>query len=63
MICRAMVDDPGENLDHLSIILLCAINSASSKIMLMTPYFLPSRKLIGALQSASLRGVGVSIKK
>lgn len=61
MICRAIIDGPGENLDHLSIILLCAINSASSKIILMTPYFLPSRELIGALQTAALRGVEVSI--
>lgn len=60
-ICRAIMDGPGENLDHLSIILLSAINSANHAIILMTPYFLPSRELIGALQTAALRGVSVTI--
>jgi len=60
-ICRTIIDGPGENLDHLSIILLSAINSANNTITLMTPYFLPSRELIGALQTAALRGVKVTI--
>ncbi|MFK7815311.1 MAG: cardiolipin synthase [Gammaproteobacteria bacterium] len=60
-ICRTIMDGPGENLDHLSIILLSAINSANHTITLMTPYFLPSRELIGALQTAVLRGVTITI--
>lgn len=60
-VCRAIIDGPGENLDHLSIILLCAINSANHAIILMTPYFLPNRELISALQTAALRGVAVTI--
>lgn len=60
-ICRTIIDGPGENLDHLSIILLSAINSANKTIALMTPYFLPSRELICALQTAALRGVKVTI--
>jgi len=60
-ICRTIIDGPGENLDHLSIILLSAINSADHTVTLMTPYFLPSRELIGALQTAALRGVIVTI--
>jgi cardiolipin synthase len=60
-ICRTIIDGPGENLDHLSIILLSAINSADHEITLMTPYFLPSRELIGALQTAALRGVTITI--
>jgi cardiolipin synthase len=60
-ICRTIIDGPGENLDHLSIILLSAINSANNTITLMTPYFLPSRELIGALQTAALRGVKITI--
>ena len=61
IICRTIVDGPGENLDHLSIILLTAINSANKTITLMTPYFLPSRELIAAFQIAALRGVNITI--
>ena len=60
-VCRTIIDGPGENLDHLSIILLSAINSANHTITLMTPYFLPNRELISALQTAALRGVAVTI--
>ncbi len=61
IICRTITDGPGENLDHLSIILLSAINSAKQTIILMTPYFLPNRELIAALQTAAFRGVNVTI--
>lgn len=61
IICRTVIDGPGENLDHLSIILLSAINAANHDIILMTPYFLPSREIIAALQTAALRGVKVEI--
>ncbi len=59
--CRAISDGPAENIDHLSIILLTAINSATDTIMLMTPYFLPSRELISAMHTAAIRGVKISI--
>ena len=61
MICRTIVDGPGENLDHLSIILLSAINAAKKSMIIMTPYFLPSRELIAAFQTAVFRGVDVTI--
>ena len=61
MICRTIIDGPGENIDHLSIILLSAINSAKQAMILMTPYFLPNRELIAAMQTAALRGVKVTI--
>ena len=61
IVCRTVLDGPGENLDHLSIILLSAINSAKNSIILMTPYFLPSREIIAALQIASFRGVNTII--
>ena len=61
IICRTIIDGPAENFDHLSILLLSAINSAVDNVTLMTPYFLPTREIIGALKIAALRGVGVSI--
>ena len=61
IVCRTITDGPGEELDQLSIILLSAINSAKQSITLMTPYFLPSRELIAALQLAAIRGVSTTI--
>ncbi len=61
VICRTIIDGPGENLDHLSIILLSAINSAKHTMILMTPYFLPNRELVAAMQTAALRGVNATI--
>ena len=59
--CRAISDGPGINLNVLTKVMISAINSAQSSITLVTPYFLPPNELIIALQSASLRGVEVSI--
>jgi len=61
IICRAITDGPDEDLDKLSTILLGAVSAAHHRISIMTPYFLPSRELIAALQSAALRGVEVTI--
>lgn len=60
-ICRTIVDGPNEDLDKLAVILAAAASAARRRIVIMTPYFLPSREMIGALQSASLRGVEVDI--
>lgn len=59
--CRAVVDGPDEDLDKLVSILLGAISAARSRILIVTPYFLPSREMIGALQAASARGIDVRI--
>ncbi len=60
-LCRAIVEGPNEDLDKLSSILGGAIGAARRRIALMTPYFLPPRGLIGALQTAALRGVAVDV--
>ena len=60
-ICRTIVDGPNEDLDRLSTILMGAVSAAQSHISIMTPYFLPSRELIAALQAAALRGVEITI--
>lgn len=59
--CRAITDGPNEDLDRLALVLLAAVSAAQRRIGIMTPYFLPGRELIGALQAAALRGVEVSI--
>ncbi|HNR13764.1 MAG TPA: phospholipase D-like domain-containing protein [Thermodesulfobacteriota bacterium] len=60
-LCRAIADGPTEEHDKIAIILAGAVSAARQRILIMTPYFLPSRELIGALQSASLRGVHVVV--
>jgi cardiolipin synthase A/B len=60
-LCRTIVDGPNEDLDRLALILVGAASLAKTRICVMTPYFLPSRELVGALQSAALRGVDVKI--
>jgi len=61
VICRTVIDGPNEDLDKLATILLGAISSAKHRISIMTPYFLPSREIISALQIAALRGVEVEV--
>jgi cardiolipin synthase len=59
--CRTVVDGPDENLNKFIDILLGAISSADRSICIMTPYFLPPREMIAALNSAALRGVEVNV--
>ncbi len=59
--CRVITDGPGEDMDKLTVILAAATSLARRRVLIMTPYFLPPRELTGALVSAALRGVDVSI--
>lgn len=61
LLCRTMTDGPDEDLDRLPMLLTAAIAEARQTIRIMTPYFLPPRELIGALQAAALRGVNVLV--
>lgn len=60
-LCRALDDGPTEDSDRLAALLVAAVASARRRVLIMTPYFLPSRELVGALQSAALRGLDVCI--
>ncbi len=60
-VCRVITDGPNEDLNTLSTILIGAISSARNRILIMTPYFLPSLEMISALQISALRGVDVNI--
>jgi cardiolipin synthase len=60
-MCRTIVDGPNEDLDKLGTILVGAISSARHRVSIVTPYLLPSREIISALQSAALRGVNVEV--
>jgi len=60
-VCRAIADGPNEYQGKLATIVVGAACSARKCLRIMTPYFLPSRELIAALQTAALRGVDVSV--
>jgi cardiolipin synthase len=61
MSCRVLLEGPDEDQDKLTWVLVGAISVARNSIAIMTPYFLPSRELEVALQTAALRGVQVDI--
>ena len=60
-LCRVIVDEPSENIDRLVTTLVGAVSAAQQRVVVMTPYFLPSRELMAALQAAALRDVKVVI--
>ncbi|WP_045216913.1 cardiolipin synthase [Desulfonatronovibrio magnus] len=59
--CRTITVGPNQDIDKLRMLYTGMVSQAKSKIIIMTPYFLPSQELLGALQVASLRGVEVTI--
>ncbi len=59
--CRVIADGPDEALGRLLLLLIGAVAEARQRVTIMTPYFLPPRELLGALQAAALRGVDVCV--
>ena len=60
-ICRVVAGGPNEDLDVLPMLLNGIISSAQKCVTIITPYFLPPRELISALQAAAMRGVIVNV--
>ncbi len=60
-ICRAIVDGPVQDADKLATLLVSAVCAARRRVLIVSPYFLPSPELVGALQAAALRGIRVDI--
>lgn len=60
-LCRGVSAGPNEELEKLHWLIIGALNSARKKVRIMTPYFIPDRALIMAINAASLRGVAVEI--
>jgi cardiolipin synthase len=60
-MCRVITDGPNLDMAALIMVLLGALATAHKRVLIMTPYFLPPVELIGALQSAALRGVEVCV--
>lgn len=60
-ICRVITDGPNEDLGQLTLVLLSALACADKRVRIMSPYFLPPRELIAAMEAAALRGVVVEV--
>lgn len=60
-LARGISVGPNEDFDKLTWILIGAIDCARRQVRIMTPYFIPDRALISAINAASLRGVMVEI--
>jgi cardiolipin synthase len=61
VIARVITDGPDADYDKLRWTLLAALTEARTSVQILTPYFLPDRTLITALNLAVLRGVQVDI--
>jgi len=59
VICRVLLDGPDDNYQKLKLTMLGAINAATSRIRIASPYFLPDQTVLNALHLAVLRGVHV----
>lgn len=58
---RVITDGPDEDLDRLTMLFIAALSQARHSVRIMTPYFLPPRDLISAIQAAAVRGVDVTL--
>ena len=58
---RGIQDGPDEEYENLLWILQGALASATTHVVIMTPYFLPDQSLLDALQVTAMRGVKVDI--
>ncbi len=59
--CRGISAGPNEIHEKLDWILIGALACAKQRIRIMTPYFIPSRAQLAAINTAALRGVDVEI--
>ncbi len=60
-LARGVSSGPGEDLEKLRLVLLGALSAARTRVVIVTPYFLPDADLIFALNITALRGVQVDI--
>jgi cardiolipin synthase len=58
---RGVIDGPDEDFEKLRWTLLGALSIARYSVQIVTPYFLPDRAIVAALNVAAMRGVKVDI--
>lgn len=59
--CRGVSAGPNEDFEKLRWMFIGALNSARRRVRILTPYFLPERSVVAAINAAALRGVQVEI--
>jgi cardiolipin synthase A/B len=60
-VCRVISGGPNEDFEKINWLLLGALAWSKKRIQIMTPYFVPDRVMISALNTTALRGVSVEI--
>lgn len=60
-VARVVSSGPDEDIEKIEFVILEAIACARHSIRLMTPYFLPSDRLVTALAMAAIRGIAVDV--
>lgn len=61
VIMRGISSGPDESLGSIEMVLAGAIEQATQRVRIVTPYFLPEDRLFETLRRAALRGVAVDI--
>ncbi|MCK5041189.1 MAG: PLDc N-terminal domain-containing protein [Sphingomonadales bacterium] len=61
VLARGLPDGPDEDLDKVSWVLQSILGASRESVKIVTPYFLPDRLLLKAINFAALRGVDVEI--
>ena len=59
--CRLIVDGPDHDLSKLETLVSSVLSSAQKRIVMFSPYFLPTESIESALVNAALRGVDVTV--
>ncbi len=59
--CRGISAGPNEDFEKLQWLIIGALNCARNSVRIMTPYFIPTRPIVTAINATSLRGVSVEI--
>lgn len=61
VFARVIPDGPDQDMNKMTMAFQGALAAASHSVRIMTPYFLPDRDLISALNTCNLRGVQVDV--
>jgi len=60
-IARGVASGPDGQIETMHVLIEAALASARSSVRIVTPYFVPTPRLIGALIIAAVRGVAVTV--
>ena len=61
VVSRVLLDGPDDNFQKLKLTIMGAVQSATTRVCVMSPYFLPDKSMTNVLQLAVLRGVRVDV--